>query len=57
MSNVKISDLHPAGSELFSDSESYINELSEGELNSINGGFTTSPVCLGILTGVGGNIL
>ena len=38
MASIKISELRPAGSELFSDSESYISELSEGELD-IQGGF------------------
>lgn len=38
MATIKISNLHPAGSEFFLDSESYMNEISEGELNSINGG-------------------
>ena len=40
MANVKISELHPIGFELFSDSESYMKELSEAELNAfnINGG-------------------
>ncbi len=42
MANVKISDLkNPQGSKLFSDPESYISELSELELDTlnINGGF------------------
>lgn len=39
MASIKISDLHPAGSELFSDSESYMNEVSEGELD-IQGGIS-----------------
>ena len=44
MPNIKISDLHPTGSDLFSDSENYMNELGEGELEIIYGG-RTSPVC------------
>lgn len=43
MPNIKINDLHPAGFELFSDSESYMNELGDGEFDSISGG-TGSPV-------------
>jgi hypothetical protein len=46
MASIKISDLRPAGSDLFSDSESYISELGDSELNIINGGFTSSPVCV-----------
>ncbi len=38
MPNIKISDLHSTGSELFSDSESYMNELGDSEFNTINGG-------------------
>jgi hypothetical protein len=37
MSSIIISNLHPAGSDLLSDSESYITELSEAELG-IQGG-------------------
>lgn len=37
MANISISNLHPAGSKLFSDSESYLSELVESEL-SIQGG-------------------
>jgi bacteriocin-like protein len=38
MATINISDLRPTGSELFSDSESYMNELSDSELETINGG-------------------
>lgn len=38
MATIKISDLRPAGTQLFSDSESYMSELSDGEFDSINGG-------------------
>jgi hypothetical protein len=44
MATIKISDLHSAGSELFIDSESYLNELTNEELNMAHGGST--PVCL-----------
>ena len=40
MVNIKISDLHPAGSDLFSAPESYMNEISESEFDSISGGLT-----------------
>ncbi|GAB4177894.1 MAG: hypothetical protein Fur006_09890 [Coleofasciculaceae cyanobacterium] len=47
MPTIKIDDLHPTGAELFSDSESYMNELGESELDLIVGGRTT-PVCKAI---------
>jgi hypothetical protein len=44
MPTIKINDLHPTGAELFSDSESYMNELGDNELDLVMGGRTT-PVC------------
>jgi hypothetical protein len=38
MAFIKINELRPAGSELFQDSESYLNELSEQELSATFGG-------------------
>ncbi|MBN3905577.1 MAG: hypothetical protein HWQ35_03030 [Nostoc sp. NMS1] len=38
MASIKIYDLNSAGSDLFRDSESYMNELGDGELSAINGG-------------------
>ena len=38
MATINISDLRPAGSDLFSDSEGYLNELGDGEFDAINGG-------------------
>ena len=32
MGNINISDLRPAGADLFLDSESYLNDLTEGEM-------------------------
>jgi hypothetical protein len=46
MSTISISNLKPSGLELFSDSESYLNEISENELTDITGG--SSPICLSI---------
>jgi hypothetical protein len=40
MPSINISDLRPAGSELFSDSESYMAELGDSEFEMINGGGT-----------------
>ncbi|MDB9363231.1 hypothetical protein [Nodularia spumigena] len=39
MANIKLSELHAAGSELFNDSESFLNEFSD--VNSISGGEVT----------------
>lgn len=38
MAKIKIADLHPTGSDLFSDSENFMNELGDRELSFINGG-------------------
>ncbi|MEE6162567.1 hypothetical protein U9R62_14750 [Cylindrospermopsis raciborskii DSH] len=40
MANISISDLRPAGVDFFSDSESYLNEITESEINSIIGAST-----------------
>lgn len=40
MATIEISDLHPAGSDLFIDSESFLNDLNADELGDINGGGT-----------------
>ncbi|OUL30844.1 hypothetical protein BV378_02940 [Nostoc sp. RF31YmG] len=37
MPSIKISELHPVGSELFQDSETYLNELNEQEMRAIEG--------------------
>jgi hypothetical protein len=40
MANITISDLRPAGSDLFSDSESYLTDLTESEmLGTLVGGY------------------
>ncbi|MEH2255406.1 hypothetical protein [Nostoc sp.] len=41
MASIKISELRPAGSELFQDSESFLNELNEKETLSLVGGAFT----------------
>jgi hypothetical protein len=38
MANINISDLTPTGSHFFLNSENYLNELSDSELNSTYGG-------------------
>ncbi|KYC38060.1 hypothetical protein WA1_37535 [Scytonema hofmannii PCC 7110] len=40
MSNIEIKNLQLAGSELFQDSESYLNEMSDREVWSVQGGLT-----------------
>ncbi len=42
MANIEINDLKPAGAELFSDSEGFMNELSDSELANINGGLVVT---------------
>lgn len=44
MASIKISDIRPAGSELFVDSESFMNDLADQELSATNGGI--SPVAI-----------
>lgn len=59
MATIKISDLHPAGYDLFSDEESYLMSLTEDELN-VQGGATagltiltpSTWACVGIGTAV-----
>jgi hypothetical protein len=46
MANITISNLHPVGSELFSDSESYLKELSEEDFG-VQGGMSGSMITLG----------
>lgn len=48
MATIALSELQPAGSSLFSDSESFMTELSDSELTDINGGVTP-----GILSFIG----
>ena len=39
MANILISDLEPAGANLFRDSESFLHELTEQEVGDVLGGF------------------
>jgi lactobin A/cerein 7B family class IIb bacteriocin len=48
MATITIYDLSPAGLDLFSGSESYINELSENELDDVNGGFPFTIVVVSV---------
>jgi hypothetical protein len=42
MATINIKNLNPAGSDLFVDTESYLQELSESELNTQGGVYVTS---------------
>ena len=44
MSEIKLSELRPAGSELLQDSESFLNELNDRELENVAGGNTIVSV-------------
>ena len=44
MAEIKLSQLRPAGSELLQDSESFLNELNERELENVVGGSTIISV-------------
>lgn len=46
MATIAISDLHFSGSEFFSDSESYLDEITNQELNSIQGGVALKFVAI-----------
>ncbi|EAW44479.1 hypothetical protein PN465_00860 [Nodularia spumigena CS-584] len=48
MANIVISDLRPAGSELFMDSESYLTDLTNDELNHTSGGLFWFGVAVGL---------
>jgi hypothetical protein len=50
MTTIKISDLHPTGSDLFHDSESYLNELTDDQLDLTHGG--SSGFCSFVFTAV-----
>lgn len=47
MATIVISELRPTGSELFLDSETFMTDLTDNDLNEISGGFT--PALLGFI--------
>ncbi|PSB02211.1 hypothetical protein [Merismopedia glauca] len=51
MSTINIADLQVSGSDLFADSESYLNELDDSSFaaSQIQGGFTPVPVATAII--------
>ncbi len=48
MSKIELYELQPSGLDLFKDSESYLNELSEVEIASVNGGRRWRTVVINI---------
>ena len=48
MSKIELYELQPSGLDLFKDSESYLNELSEVEIASVNGGRRWRSVVINI---------
>ncbi len=46
MANINISDLRPAGADLFLDSESYLHDLTEGEMMNTLGGLVSYSICI-----------
>ena len=50
MAEIKLSELRPAGSELLQDSESFLNELSDRELENVVGGDGNYSVVVRVLS-------
>ena len=48
MANIAISELNPVGFDLFSDSESYMTDLSDNELKTSGGITPTYVVTIGV---------
>lgn len=53
MTNFQLTELHPVANELLSDSDNHVNQLSESEMNSINGGYDLEPAAKDIFKTVG----
>ncbi len=49
MAEIKVSELRPAGSELLQDSESFLNELSDRELENVVGGTSVTTASNGTI--------
>jgi bacteriocin-like protein len=50
MSNISILNLHSIDTALLSDPESFIDELTDKELNRIEGGYMRSPILVSSMT-------
>ena len=46
MAKIAISDLYPVGTDLFRDSEGFFDDLTDLEINNVNGGGTPFVVIL-----------
>ncbi|OUL30846.1 hypothetical protein BV378_02950 [Nostoc sp. RF31YmG] len=57
MASIKIAELRPAGSELFQDSESFLNELNEKEISTAIGGGSVVSVISQATASIGISIL
>ncbi|MGB6297882.1 MAG: hypothetical protein WBF90_17095 [Rivularia sp. (in: cyanobacteria)] len=57
MASIKISELRPVGSELFVDSESFLNELNDQEISATVGAGTVASVVSQASISVGISIL
>jgi hypothetical protein len=55
MASIIISDLERAGANLFRDSESFLNELTEQEVGDVLGGFWRVSLFWGLISIWGGN--
>ncbi|MDJ0532280.1 MAG: hypothetical protein QNJ70_07235 [Xenococcaceae cyanobacterium MO_207.B15] len=44
MAEIKLSELRPAGSELLEDSESFLNELNDRDLENVAGGLFAGSI-------------
>lgn len=49
MASIVISELHPAGFELFSDSEGYMRDLVDSEFDHLYGGLPSPLIYAGVL--------
>jgi hypothetical protein len=49
MASIKISDLRPSGFDLFGDSESFLDDLSDNDLATVNGGSFLEGIIVGLI--------
>jgi hypothetical protein len=52
MAKITISELRPAGADLFDGCESFLQELTDTELNGTKGGGTPTAFVLGVFIGM-----
>ncbi len=56
MAKIKISELRPAGSELLQDSENFLNELNDYELENVVGGDSIDSAASQVSVSVGSEV-